>query len=320
MVRKQTPISDMSKAKCSIIVPVYKAEEFIARSIDSILQQTFPDWELLLIDDGSPDNSGIICDEYAAKDERIRVVHQKNSGVSTARNKGLDLINGDYVLFLDSDDWLDVNCIEYCINEMSKTKADILQFPTERTSKPNYDTAICTIAQGRIYTAEEYIAANNFFVCIGGTVICANIIMTNNIRFRNDIKLAEDQMFIMDCLRRSDTVYRSDYPFYKYYINDGSATSSSKSANIKDSIKALTKYKSSHPEFTKTIDYTLLYFIWYIIKNMDVPNRELSRLIKNARIAYNSKFSKVEKGFIYLGRISPFLSIYYVRLYKYLKA
>ena len=89
MVRKQTPISDMSKAKCSIIVPVYKAEEFIARSIDSILQQTFPDWELLLIDDGSPDNSGIICDEYAAKDERIRVVHQKNSGVSTARNKGL---------------------------------------------------------------------------------------------------------------------------------------------------------------------------------------------------------------------------------------
>ena len=127
-------------------------------------------------------------------------------------------------------------------------------------------------------------------------------------------------MFIMDCFRKSDMVYRSDYPFYKYYINEGGATNSSKSTNIIDSIKALTEYKSKYPEFTKTLDYTLFYFIWYIIKNKDVPNREISRLIRKARISYNSKFSKVEKGFIYIGRFFPQLSIYYVRLYKYLKA
>lgn len=310
----------MNKPRCSIIVPVYKAEEFIVRCISSIRQQTFQDWELLLIDDGSPDKSGIICDEYAAKDERIRVIHQQNCGVSAARNNGLDAMSGDYALFLDSDDWLDVNCLEFCIKEMSRTRADILQFPTERTSKQCNDTAICTIAPGKTYTAKEYIAANDFFVCIGGTVVRADIININNIRFRYDIKLAEDQMFIMDCLRMSNMVYRSDYPFYKYYINEGSATSSSKSANMINSIIALTEYKSKHPEFTKTLDYTLLYFIWYIIKNKDVPNSELSKLIRKARISYNSKFSKVEKGFIYIGRLFPRLSIHYVRLYKYLKA
>ena len=310
----------MNKPKFSIIVPVYKAKEYISRCIDSILLQTCKNWEMLLIDDGSPDNSGAICDDYAVKDKRIRVFHQTNSGVSTARNKGLDAMNGEYVLFIDSDDWIDINCLEFCMNEMSRTKADIMQFPTERTSKQYNDTVPCTIDPGKIYTTNEYIEANDYFVCIGGTVVRADIIKANNIRFRNDIKLAEDQMFIMDCFRKSDMVYRSDYPFYKYYINEGSATNSSKSTNIIDSIKALTEYKSKHPEFTKTLDCTLLYFIWYIIKNKDVPNREISRLIRKARISYNSKFSKVEKGFIDIGRLFPRLSIHYVRLYKYLKA
>ena len=309
----------MNKPKYSIIVPVYKAEEFITRCVDSIQQQTFPDWELLLINDGSPDESPAICDKYAANDGRIHVFHQKNCGVSAARNKGLEIMRGDYVLFLDSDDWLDANCLEYCMNELKRTKVNILQFPTERRSKYTNDTATYKIALGKTWTSKEYIENNDFFVCIGGTIVCTDIIITNNIRFRSDIKLAEDQMFIMDCLRRSDKVYRSNYPFYKYYVNVDSATNSSKSSNMIDSIKALIEYKNQHSEFTKTIDYTLLYFIWYIIKNKDVSDHEISILIKNSRIEYNSKFSRIEKYFINIGHSFPRLAIYYVRLYKNLK-
>lgn len=93
----------------TVIVPVYKAEKCLAHCIDSILAQTFKDWELWLIDDGSPDRSGEICDAYAKKDERIKVVHKDNGGVSSARNVGLDMANGKWVVFVDSDDWCEAN-------------------------------------------------------------------------------------------------------------------------------------------------------------------------------------------------------------------
>ena len=92
--------------KISIIVPVYKVEKFLPKCIDSILSQTFTDFELILVDDGSPDNCGKICDEYAHKDDRVVVVHKLNEGVSIARNKGLDVAKGEYILFCDSDDFV----------------------------------------------------------------------------------------------------------------------------------------------------------------------------------------------------------------------
>lgn len=106
--------------KVSIIIPVYKAEKYLNRCIDSILAQTFTDWELLLIDDGSPDRSGDICDEYAKKDTRIRVFHKNNGGVSSARNLGLDNVLGEYVTFVDSDDWLLENTLTLCSSNFGK--------------------------------------------------------------------------------------------------------------------------------------------------------------------------------------------------------
>ncbi|MEG1737743.1 MAG: glycosyltransferase family 2 protein [Odoribacter sp.] len=93
--------------KISVIVPVYKVEQYLSKCIESILAQTFTDFELLLIDDGSPDNSGAICDKFAKKDSRIRVFHKKNEGVSSARNLGLDEANGIWITFVDSDDWIE---------------------------------------------------------------------------------------------------------------------------------------------------------------------------------------------------------------------
>ena len=109
----------MSCPCISIIVPVYNAREYLYRCIDSIIAQTLQSWELLLIDDGSTDESGDICDDYAEKDKRIRVVHQQNAGVSAARNTGLAVARGKYIGFVDSDDWIEYGMFDklYCAAE-----------------------------------------------------------------------------------------------------------------------------------------------------------------------------------------------------------
>lgn len=115
----------MIMPKLSVIVPVYKVEKYIHNCIDSILDQTFKDFELILVDDGSPDNCGKICDEYAKKDSRIKVIHQQNSGVSCARNSGLDISCAEYISFIDPDDWIDKNMFSECIQFMQDNILDI---------------------------------------------------------------------------------------------------------------------------------------------------------------------------------------------------
>ena len=111
--------------KISIIVPVYKVEPYLRKCIDSILNQTFKDFELILVDDGSPDNCGKICDEYAKKDERIIVIHKDNGGVSMARNAALNIAKGDYIGFVDSDDYIESYMYEELYNKCKLEEADI---------------------------------------------------------------------------------------------------------------------------------------------------------------------------------------------------
>lgn len=113
------------KGLISVIVPVYKVEKYLHRCVDSILNQTYKNLEVILIDDGSPDNCSAICDEYAAKDSRVRVFHQKNAGVSAARNAGLDAATGDYIAFVDSDDWLEPDMYQTLHDVLQKSQADI---------------------------------------------------------------------------------------------------------------------------------------------------------------------------------------------------
>lgn len=110
----------------SIVIPVYKVEKYIARCIDSVLCQTFSDWEMLLIDDGSPDHCGEICESYAKQDARIRVIHQANGGLSAARNTGMTYCSGDYLFFLDSDDYLAGNALEFLWKKTQQGPFDIV--------------------------------------------------------------------------------------------------------------------------------------------------------------------------------------------------
>ena len=111
--------------KISIIVPVYKVEPYIHKCVDSILNQTFKDFEVILVDDGSPDNCGKICDEYAQKDDRVVVIHKENGGQATARNSGLDIARGEYIGFVDSDDYIEVDMFENLYNACAVENADI---------------------------------------------------------------------------------------------------------------------------------------------------------------------------------------------------
>jgi len=110
----------------SVIIPIYKVEPYLIRCLDSILNQTYKNIEIILVDDGSPDNCPQICDEYAAKDNRIIVIHQENGGLSAARNTGLDIAKGEYISFVDSDDWVHLQYIEVLLTSALKENADII--------------------------------------------------------------------------------------------------------------------------------------------------------------------------------------------------
>lgn len=116
----------MSKPNVSIIVPVYNVEQYLRRCLDSIIVQTYTNWECIIIDDGSTDSSGAICDEYAQKDSRITVIHKENGGLAFARQCGIDNIHGEYVITIDSDDWVDADHIENMYNAMTENDADMV--------------------------------------------------------------------------------------------------------------------------------------------------------------------------------------------------
>lgn len=127
-IATESSVASMNKPKISIIVQVYNTELYLRECIESILRQSFMNFEVLLVDDGSTDASGSICEDYAAKDTRIRVFHQDNQGVSSARNLALDHVQGRYVLFLDADDfWYVDTCLETLVNEALRTDADIVR-------------------------------------------------------------------------------------------------------------------------------------------------------------------------------------------------
>lgn len=128
----------------SVIIPVYKVEKFLHRCVDSVINQTYKNLEIILIDDGSPDNCGNICDEYAKKDTRIKVIHQENQGLSGARNSGLNIAKGEYIYFIDSDDYIKKNTLENMIKYSEKDililyqEQQYIYYLMENLKKENY--------------------------------------------------------------------------------------------------------------------------------------------------------------------------------------
>lgn len=196
----------MESPKISVIVPVYNAESTIRRCVDSILAQTFTDFECLLIDDGSKDKSGEICDEYAGKDSRVRVFHKENGGVSSARNVGLNNMRGDWVTFVDSDDYIQEDFIYYLVNS---ELADLIigSSLAINNTDPRTDTILGSLKEGLYNTPspimQKYLSRTEFKVPWGKLFRCS---LLSTLRFDVEMKVGEDFHFMLRFLNHATSI------------------------------------------------------------------------------------------------------------------
>lgn len=202
--------------KISIIVPIYKIERYLRQCIDSILAQTFTDFELLLIDDGSPDECPVICDEYAEKDERIRVIHKQNGGVTSARNEGLYNAKGNWIIYVDGDDWIEPTYIEELYNAVIKNNADIaicgLRFAYEDGSFIIEHPTVWD--DNKSASLNRYIASTWTTAC--GPIHKSSLYHNNGVRSPKNITYCEDFHLMTRLCYFADKVVSIDIPLYNY--------------------------------------------------------------------------------------------------------
>lgn len=298
--------------KISIITPVYKAKNFIKKCIESVLAQTYDNWELLLIDDGSPDSSGAICDSYSESDSRVITYHKKNGGVSSARNEGLKNANGDWFLFLDSDDWLDEKCLETCLKIANINNLDLLQFAFEKVFSDG--SKISFIKNGTIkLDREEYVKSGNYNLCACGTFVKSEVVKNNAIAFDETLKLAEDQLFIMKCISYSKMIMYIPDILYYYYQNQESATHHQKSEDMLRTCDVIIDYVRVLPLFKCHSDNLIIDFITSIIENADVSRKCVLNVYYDARINMYSQNRFKAKLFYTIAKVSPNMAYWIVR-------
>lgn len=297
----------------SIIVPVYNVEKYLSRCIDSVLKQTYTDFELLLIDDGSPDKSGEICDEYALKDLRVRVFHKENGGVSSARNLGLDHAVGDFVMFVDSDDWIAADCLELCIKEIYEKDLDALQFGFAMVWDDRQTYRIKDRTD--VLSGDKYINNNNFNVSAGGGIYRTDIIRFKNIRFNESIKYAEDQLFILSFLKNAKRIMYKDVVLYYYYQNPESAVHNSKSKDMLLSCEKLIEFSKIWPTSKSFIDKMIVNFIIEMLKNNDVSYKILKEIYKSQNVGHFHTGYRLQVFFKKIAQINFYLACWFTSKY-----
>ncbi len=267
----------------SIIVPIYKVENFIKQCVDSIIAQTNKDIEIILVDDGSPDNCPVICDEYAKKDSRIKVVHKENGGLIAARKSGLDVANGDYVCFVDGDDWLEPDMYEYVKNAIEKHSPDcvITQFfysyedreePSEYKLYQEFytrndletDVYPTMLFNGRFYQFGVY-------PCCWTKVFRKELIEKHIYDVDDRIRMGEDIAFTYPCLMECQSVAFVDKPLYHYRQNPNSMTASYDPV-LQDIYTLpyealLKKSRKLGVDLSGQLQYYLLYLANFVIRN-----------------------------------------------------
>lgn len=274
--------------KFSIIVPVFNVENYLKECINSLLNQTFDDYEIILVDDGSTDKSGILCDDYAEKFDKIKVFHKKNGGLSEARNYGIDNAKGEYLIFVDSDDWIDINSL-YEFNSVIKERnidvietrlieayEDRLKYCDSKleeyvkTKKVNKKSIVKWIleksqntwpAQKRIYSSE--------------------FIHKYNLRFLKD-RLHEDLDWTSNVIYLAERYDVCTYPWYYHRMKrNGSITNSVKAKNITDVIEMASihykRYMEDKTEIRKKVMYRIMKSVYgklNQIKKCSIDDRE----------------------------------------------
>lgn len=246
----------MAEIKLSIIIPVYNVESYLKECVESIQHQITTECEIVLVDDGSTDCSGMICDEYASSDQRIRTIHQENGGHSSARNCGLDIAKGKYVCFVDSDDRVYENSIAEILNWIDKCGADMCfmhgykLFPNGTVADLGDGIHLEYVEGKTVSEVWAYIGSRPKYPGSACTkVFRRGFLIDNHLRFPEDLTHSEDLTFCFDCLLMAKTFSALDVPYYLYrQCRPGSMTSvvNSNSVNglmgfIRRSIQKLTE-------------------------------------------------------------------------------
>lgn len=309
--------------KISVIMPIYNKVRYIEKSVNSILNQTYENFELIIVDDGSSDGSEIICDKFAKQDSRVRVFHIKNGGVSNARNIGIDQAKGDYIQFIDSDDYIDKNTLRSLINIVENYNPQLIISGFKKVDHQGHEL-IEVLPRGY-----GIISKNNFmkdfvevqrntgiYGWIGNKLIKKLIIDDYNLRFNKSIWLAEDLDFYLDLYNHVNNIY-FDNKSYAYYLQEAenSSTTSGKKNNYLIQAKIILKEKkmletnnSLNENNLKNVDIIITNFIMSHIydkfdKNDPDYNIFLQDIISNEElmksISYYDK-NKFEKLILYL--------------------
>ena len=234
----------MNKEKLvSIILPIYNVEKFLSSSIESAINQTYKNLEIILVDDGSKDNSGKICDEYSKKDKRIKIIHKVNGGLSDARNAGLDIAKGEYIYLLDSDDYIETTTIEKCINRLEQDQSDLVIFnfrycdeegnTIESTSKEIDIKSIWSIDDFWNYIDHP----ENKEVSIASVVAWNKLYkkeIFDNLRYIKG-RINEDSLIITDIIVKVNKISYISEKLYSYRMRSGSIMASRGVKGITDS-------------------------------------------------------------------------------------
>lgn len=317
------------KPLISIIIPVYNVEQYLHRCVDSVLNQTYKNLEIILVNDGSPDNCPFICDEYAKKDKRIIVVHKENGGLSSARNAGLEIVQGEYISFIDSDDWIHENYIEILYKNLHEKKADIsicnfLEIADEEDPIINISNKL------RIFNNIEALHELYGALYIQFVVSWAKLFkkyLFEELRFPNG-KVHEDEFTSYKLLYNAKKiVYSNDQLYYYYQSKDSITRSGFKLKNKLDVLEAYEEqalyFEKNHNKEFSLKAYKRLFEIYNSIKeNLHLIKDEQEKILfsKNykkfiiqfKKLKFGKKYTIYYKSYLF----SPFLAKTIKKIYS----
>lgn len=308
----------------SVIIPLFNNEKYISRCLESIINQTYKKLEIIIVDDGSTDNSSVICSEYEKKDDRIKVIHKENGGVSSARNMGLEIAKGDFISFVDSDDWLEIDMYESMLTKLKEEQVDIVrcgfsidtleesigqEFVFSENKKIELKTDRCQVLE--LYANVKTHAD----ICF---LLIKKEFLDKILPFNTRIILGEDLIFAIELMCVIDSIYYYNRNLYHYYANVNSATRSI--SNVDNKLKSLInlypeivaileKYNVNDVKLNKTFAklcfnkiYGLLKTAMYTDKKSDVLDIVFNdfNMDKVINKLNNNELSVVKKIFIFL--------------------
>ena len=302
----------------SVIVPIYKVENYLDRCVKSIVEQTYPNLEIILVDDGSPDQCPKLCDEWAKKDQRIKVIHKENGGLSDARNVGMKIMMGDYVSYIDSDDWIAEDMYETMLDAIKKNHADICECGFERTSgmienartQQNDQAVILEKENALLAVVEEKIQP-----VVWNKLYKREIVETLYFEVG---KYNEDEFFTYKAIEKAEKIVQIPYIGYYYFFREDSIINETYTIRRLDGLEARyerMKYLKKYPEIYGIAKRQLVFNCMYHYQKglQFLSGKELGELKKKVkRIYYDisitkediQKYTLKEKIWFYISKVS----------------